>query len=86
MGLGGEQVAPGGAYDFDFADEDGIDGDPNVKEFEDLPENTWLHAHAHEYGFVLSYPKDRGKGITYEPWHWRYDPEAAAANRKLKKS
>lgn len=70
----------------DFINEDGIDGDPNVKEFEALPENTWLHAHAHEYGFVLSYPKDRGAGITYEPWHWRYDPKAAAANRKLQKS
>ncbi|MGI6240784.1 MAG: M15 family metallopeptidase [Candidatus Omnitrophota bacterium] len=61
----------------DFINEDGIDGDPNVKEFEALPENTWLHAHAREYGFVLSYPKDAGKGITYEPWHWRYDPKAA---------
>ncbi len=70
----------------DFINEDGIDGDPNVKEFKALPENTWLHAHAREYGFVLSYPKDRGTGTTYEPWHWRYDPEAIASADKRKKT
>ena len=61
----------------DFINKDGINGDPNVEEFEALPENKWLMAHAHEYGFVLSYPKTGKKGITYEPWHWRYDPTAA---------
>jgi len=66
----------------DFINADGINGDPNVKEFEALEENVWLHKHARKYGFVLSYPKDAGKGITYEPWHWRYDPKAA---KKLKK-
>ncbi len=32
---------------------------------------TWLQQHAHEYGFILSYPKGN-KYFTYEPWHWRY--------------
>ncbi|MBU9888544.1 MAG: M15 family metallopeptidase [Candidatus Omnitrophica bacterium] len=71
-----------GAPDYqaiDFINRDGINGDPNVEEFEALPEYRWLVDHAHEFGFVLSYPKGRGAGITYEPWHWRYDPKAAEA-------
>ena len=31
----------------------------------------WLLEHAHEYGFVLSYPKGNTHYI-YEPWHWRF--------------
>lgn len=34
----------------------------------------WLKAHAHEYGFIIRYPKGK-EGITeyqYEPWHIRY--------------
>lgn len=57
----------------DFINADGINGEDNVQEFEDLPENSWLLQHAGEYGFVLSYPKNAGGGITYEPWHWRFD-------------
>lgn len=61
----------------DLINAEGINGDPNVKEFEELPENHWLLENAHRFGFVLSYPKTGIKGITYEPWHWRYDPQAA---------
>ncbi len=39
--------------------------------FDMTPEFTWLTEHAHEYGFVLSYPKNN-KYYIYEPWHWRY--------------
>lgn len=39
--------------------------------FDTTPESKWLIAHAHEYGFVLSYPKNN-KYYVYEPWHWRY--------------
>lgn len=39
--------------------------------FDTTPESKWLTAHAHEYGFVLSYPKNN-KYYVYEPWHWRY--------------
>ncbi len=30
--------------------------------------------HAHEYGFILSYPlgKEGVHGYTYESWHYRY--------------
>lgn len=39
--------------------------------FEASPGFAWLKQHAHEYGFILSYPKGN-KFFTYEPWHWRY--------------
>lgn len=34
----------------------------------------WLYANAHEYGFILRYPKNKTwiTGYIYEPWHWRY--------------
>jgi LAS superfamily LD-carboxypeptidase LdcB len=57
----------------DFINTSGINGEYNTKEFEDLPENHWLLKHAGEFGFVLSYPKTDKSGITYEPWHWRFD-------------
>jgi len=42
--------------------------------FGDLPEGRWLLAHAAQYGFVLSYPKDKEAitGYIYEPWHFRF--------------
>lgn len=34
----------------------------------------WLAQHAHEYGFIIRYPKGKEKitGYIYEPWHVRY--------------
>ena len=42
--------------------------------FDTTKEFAWLTAHAHEYGFIMRYPKDKFAitQITYEPWHWRY--------------
>jgi zinc D-Ala-D-Ala carboxypeptidase len=58
----------------DFINASGINGEYNTKEFEDLPEYHWLMKHAGKFGFVLSYPKmDKSSGITFEPWHWRFD-------------
>ena len=57
----------------DFINVLGINGENNAKEFEDLPEYHWLMSHAGEFGFVLSYPKMDPSGITFEPWHWRFD-------------
>ena len=50
----------------------------------DTPENKWLNEHAHEYGFILRYPKNREEitGILYEPWHFRYVGELAASYMK----
>jgi hypothetical protein len=57
----------------DFINADGINGEGNVTAFEILPEYQWLLLNAGQYGFVLSYPKNASPGITYEPWHWRYN-------------
>ncbi|MGN1195276.1 MAG: D-alanyl-D-alanine carboxypeptidase family protein [Acutalibacteraceae bacterium] len=37
-------------------------------------EYAWLQEHAHEYGFILRYTKEKQSitGIVPEPWHWRY--------------
>ena len=39
--------------------------------FEKSPAFAWLKDHAHEYGFILSYPKGNAYFVS-EPWHWRY--------------
>ncbi|MDP3646233.1 MAG: M15 family metallopeptidase [bacterium] len=39
--------------------------------FEKSPSFAWLKAHAHEYGFILSYPKGNQYFVS-EPWHWRF--------------
>jgi D-alanyl-D-alanine carboxypeptidase len=39
--------------------------------FEKSKEYAWLLEHAHEYGFVLSYPNNNSY-YTFEPWHWRF--------------
>ena len=49
--------------------------------FGTTPAGKWLKAHAHEYGFILRYPKEK-QGITdfhYEPWHFRYVGKDLAA-------
>ncbi len=42
--------------------------------FEYTAEFRWLQEHAHEYGFILRYPKGKEwiTGYAYEPWHYRY--------------
>ncbi len=46
----------------------------NMYEFENTEEFIWLSKHAHEYGFILRYPKNKKDitGYNYEPWHYRY--------------
>lgn len=38
------------------------------------PEENWIVANAHKYGFVVSYPQNREEitGYIAEPWHLRY--------------
>ncbi len=55
----------------DFINQAGVNGDDHAEDFEELEEYKWLQAHAHEFGFELSYPRAT-KGTTFEPWHWRY--------------
>ncbi len=42
--------------------------------FENTEAFKWLDAHAHEYGFILRYPKGKQEitDIIYEPWHYRF--------------
>ncbi|MFA6187273.1 MAG: D-alanyl-D-alanine carboxypeptidase family protein [Phycisphaerae bacterium] len=56
----------------DLVNEDGIDGQNNPQLFEALPEYAWLTKNAQNFNFALSYPKDSGNGIAFEPWHWHY--------------
>jgi LAS superfamily LD-carboxypeptidase LdcB len=58
----------------DFINENGVNQD-RPKEFEKLSEFQWLLTNAKKFDFVLSYPKNSAAGITFEPWHWRYEKE-----------
>ena len=42
--------------------------------FGDTEAGRWLEENAHEYGFILRYPKGYRAitGFQYEPWHFRY--------------
>lgn len=57
----------------DFINEEGVNGEDHPEEFETLPEYAWLQAHAHEYGFYLSYPRNHPTNSAFEPWHWHYE-------------
>ncbi|MFU0827809.1 MAG: hypothetical protein ACFWTJ_09815 [Lachnoclostridium sp.] len=48
--------------------------------FGETVEGKWLAEHAHEYGFIIRYPKDKSAitGYSYEPWHIRYVGKALA--------
>jgi len=42
--------------------------------FADTPAGKWLAENAHEYGFILRYPKNKTDmtGYQFEPWHFRF--------------
>ena len=46
----------------------------NYTSFEKTKEFKWMQEHAHEYGFILRFPKEKEKetGYQYESWHYRY--------------
>lgn len=43
-------------------------------DFAKTSEYTWLKENAHNFGFILRYPKEQEAETTYqyEPWHYRY--------------
>lgn len=43
-------------------------------DFEITKEFEWMQQHAHEYGFILRFPKNKENetGYRYESWHYRY--------------
>lgn len=48
--------------------------------FEKTDEYKWMQKHAHEYGFILRFPKEKEKetGYQFESWHYRYVGEEIA--------
>lgn len=53
---------------------DVISPNSNSDNFDQTDEFKWLSTHAHEYGFILRYPKGKEyiTGYDYESWHYRY--------------
>jgi D-alanyl-D-alanine carboxypeptidase len=47
-------------------------------EFAATPAFRWLQAHAARHHFVLSFPENNPQGVSYEPWHWRFEGTAEA--------
>ena len=41
--------------------------------FEQTEAFSWLRANGARYQFVLSFPHGNSQGVSYEPWHWRYE-------------
>lgn len=49
--------------------------EPLAESFENSAAFTWLCRHAADFGFSLSFPRDNAAGISYEPWHWKYNAD-----------
>jgi len=41
--------------------------------FEQTPAFKFMKRFASKYHFVLSFPLNNKQGVTYEPWHWRFE-------------
>ena len=64
-------------YAIDFGD--GKEPTANLSStFESTQAFQWLQDHAASYHFVLSFPSNNPQGVSYEPWHWRFEGSAAA--------
>ena len=46
--------------------------------FEHTAAFDWLKAHANRFHFELSFPQGNRQGVSYEPWHWRFEGTAEA--------
>tara|TARA_Y100001968_G_C19424288_1_gene753462 strand:- start:306 stop:1034 length:729 start_codon:yes stop_codon:yes gene_type:complete len=49
--------------------------------FEFTPAFRWLKENATKYHFVLSFPKENFQGVSYEPWHWRFEGTVEALKK-----
>ncbi len=64
-------------YAVDFGD--GSRPQANLSEaFAETPAFRWLQAHGARYHFILSFPRENPQGVSYEPWHWRFEGTADA--------
>ncbi len=41
--------------------------------FDQTAAYRWLAANAARFHFQLSFPRGNPQGVSYEPWHWRYE-------------
>ena len=58
---------------------DGDDSSTNLSQsFELSLAFRWLQDHAASYHFTLSFPRGNPQGVSYEPWHWRFEGSAQA--------
>lgn len=48
------------------------------RSFEQTGAFYWLKANAARYQFVLSFSDGNSQGVSYEPWHWRYEGSTEA--------
>jgi len=46
--------------------------------FDETAAFHWLQAHANRFHFHLSFPQANRQGVSYEPWHWRFEGSAEA--------
>lgn len=46
--------------------------------FESTDAFAWLVANAARFHFQLSFPRGNRQGVSYEPWHWRYEGSTEA--------
>jgi D-alanyl-D-alanine carboxypeptidase len=49
--------------------------DPLTEAFATTEAFRWLEKNAHLHAFSLSYPKRNKFSISYQPWHWAYNPD-----------
>ena len=50
-------------------------------EFEHTPAFKWMKKYAPKYHFVLSFPNENKQGVSYEPWHWRFEGTVEALRK-----
>ncbi|MFM7313072.1 MAG: D-alanyl-D-alanine carboxypeptidase family protein [Cyanobium sp.] len=46
--------------------------------FDQTAAYRWLAANAARHHFQLSFPRGNRQGVSYEPWHWRYEGSTVA--------
>lgn len=46
--------------------------------FDQTAAYRWLQEHANRFHFHLSFPQANRQGVSYEPWHWRFEGSADA--------
>ncbi|UCH26682.1 MAG: M15 family metallopeptidase [Trueperaceae bacterium] len=71
----------------DFRSQDGP-APWDVSDWALTPAGGWMAEHAWQYGFVMSYPKDREQDTCYiyEPWHYRYVGKSTAKDIKQRET